>query len=267
MADENTAVTPPVTEGTPPADTNQITPPADQAAAAAAAEATVETTSELVTPPATEVDAVAHEVGDDGAISYEATGDAALDVALTFIGSLGFAGDNPAVIAAANGDFSLLEAQLAVLGDKAAGWQQMVALAKDAYSRSEANIKDQVAKSDAAILAVVQTPENWAAIKTWAAANADPAEKTAINQMIDAGPVQARAAALLLLTGYQKATGTIVNPAQAVNGNASGAAAAATNTRLSAREYSEKVADLHRKLGSRMEGSQEYADLRRRLAR
>lgn len=235
--------------------------PADQEGAPAAPEAN------LVAPPDTKVDNVPSETGEDGSVVYEQTGDAALDVALGFIGGLGIAGDDPAVVQAANGDFSLLEAKLATLGDKAAGWQQMINLAKDAYERAQKNFAAHVEATNKAVLSVVESADNWNAIKSWAGANATPEEKAAINQMIDAGPVQARAAAALLLNAYRKATGTAINPASPVRPNASGEAASDNGGRLNARDYSIAVAELHRKLGSRMEGSPEYRALRQRLAR
>jgi hypothetical protein len=213
-----------------------------------------------------EVAEVPGETAEDGTVSFEPTGDTALDVALDFIGNLGISGQDPALVAAANGNFALLEAKLAVLGDKAAGWQQMIALAKDAYSRSQTAYNDHVAKTDAAILGVVQSADNWAAIKNWAAANGTPEEKAEINRMIDAGPVQARAAATLLLEAYKKATGTVINPASAAR-NASGESPADGNGKLNSRDYAAAVRQLHLKLGSRMESSQEYAALQRRLAR
>lgn len=234
--------------------------PADPNAAPAAP------VSALVTPPAVQVENVESETADDGSISYQPTGDAALDVALSFIGGVGIAGDDPSVIAAANGDFALLEAKLAVLGDKAAGWQQMLNLAKDAYARAQVNFKAHVEKTDNAILSVVQSAENWNAIKAWAAKNADPAEKAEINKMIDAGPIQARAAATLLLNAYKAATGTVVNPSNPAS-NASGQSVAASNGKLAPGDYTTAVADLHRKLGNRMESSPEYAALRSRLTR
>lgn len=235
--------------------------PADPAAAPAAPAAP------LVEPPKVEVDQVASEDLGDGTVAYQPTGDAALDVALGFIGNLGIDGTDPAVVAAANGEFALLEAKLATLGDKAQGWQQMVNLAKDAYQRAQVRFKDHVEKTDKAILGVVQSADNWNAIKAWAASNATPEEKAAVNAMIDAGPVQARAAATLLLNAYRKATGTVINPASPTRTNASGEAPTDNGGKLSPREYSQAVADLHRKLGSRMESSPEYRALRQRLAR
>lgn len=261
MADENMNAP----AGTPPAGTEQptnipaapVTPPVGDPPA-------TEEPAGLTTPPE-QPNILEDKVGEDGVVEYEPTGNAALDVSLTFFGSLGIAAADPAMVQATKGDFSLLEAKLATMGDKAQGWQQMVALAKQVHSESTKAAAEQAQKTDAAILAVVQSKENWSAIVAWAAKNADPAEKAEINRMIDAGPVQARAAATLLLEAYKKATGTAITPRDPA-GNASGVSEVSGQP-LNAREYATAVASLHRKLGSRMEGSAEYRALQRRLVR
>lgn len=258
MADE-TNIPAGVPEGTAPAPVEQVqTPPAQTEQPAAPVSA-------LVTPPEAPTNALNSEVTEDGSVEYEQTGIPALDVSLTFFGSLGIAGDDTAMAAAAKGNFALLEAKLATMGDKAQGWQQMVALAKSAYTDSVSKMAEASKKTDAAILSVVQSADNWNAIKAWAAKNADPAEKAEINRMIDAGPVQARAAATLLLEAYKKAPGNSINPPSPL-GNASPAAEISGGL-LSPREYAQEVATLHRKLGTRMESSPEYRALQRRLAR
>lgn len=268
MADENTAVAPQGDGSNPfappaaaPVVQEQAPPAQEQVPAQEAPK------SELVTPPETTVDKVDSEPFEDGRVEYTPTGDAGLDVALTFIGNLGIAGTDPAVVQAANGNFSLLEAKLATMGDKARGWQQMMALAKDAYGRANEKYKAHIEGVDKAIMAVAGSADNWNAIKVWAAENATPEEKAEINRMIDAGPVQARAAATLLLGAYEKAKGTVKNPVNALRKNAGGESPTSENTRLSPRDYSAEVRKLHNKLGTRMETSPEYAELKRRIAR
>lgn len=275
MADENTAV-PAGQEAnpfTPPAGDSGIpanVAPTQEAAAPAANEQApageAPAKSELVTPPDTKVEKVDSQLGDDGvSIEYAPTGDAGLDVALGFIGGLGIAGNDPAVVAAANGDFTFLKAKLATM-DNARGWQQMIALAEDAYGRAKERFNSHVAEVDKAILGVAGSAENWQAIKAWAAANATPEEKKQINAMIDAGPVQARAAATLLRDTYARAIGTTVNPANALRKNASGESPTTESKRLSRQEYAAEVRKLSNTLGTRMESSPEYAALKRRVA-
>lgn len=262
MADENIpapAGEPVQTPASTPAPAPAPTEPVNQAPAPAPE-------GELVTPPEPTTSVLDNAVvADDGTVEYEPTGDAALDVALSFIGNLGIAGNDPAMQAAAVGNFALLEAKLATLGDKAQGWQQMIALAKQAQAASAAKVAEQVAQTDKAILSVVQSADNWKAITTWAAKTATPEEKAEINRMIDGGPVQARAAATLLLEAYRKATGTAINPPNPAR--SASPAADTSGGPLSPREYATAVAALHRKLGTRMESSQEYRALQARLAR
>lgn len=213
---------------------------------------------------ANKVDQVAGEADGD-TFSYTATGDAGLDVALEFIGKLGFGGTDPVVVAAANGDFTQLEAKLAALGPKAAGWERMIQLGKDAFSRAkEAGDKADRAKTSA-IISVVGSQENWQAISAWTAKNASPEEKKEFNQLIELGPVGARAAATLLLATYQKANGTTVHPAAVTRNGASGEQAQDRSGPLTGKEYSAAVRDLRTKLGPDFERSQEYRTLQARL--
>ncbi len=224
-------------------------------------------TEGTITPPAPELPTLQSEQEDgETTFEYSPTGNAGLDVALAFVGSLGFGGETPAMQAAATGDFSILEAQLAALGDKAKGWERMVTLAKDAFEQSKSAAAAKASASEQAILSVVGGTEEWDAIKQWAAKNATPEEKAEINRLVDGGPVSARAAATLLRDTYRKATGTVVLPKNAAP-NAGNTPAAADNSRLSRAEYGKEVRALYAKLGSRMEGSQEYAALQKRLAR
>lgn len=220
------------------------------------------TPEQLITPPEPVATVLDSTTDADGAIEYEPTGDPGLDVALSYLGTLGFAGSDPAMQNAAKGDFALLEAKLAVMGEKAVGWERMIALAKQSYSNSETQRTEVVRKTEAAIVSVVGTVDQWKTIVQWAAENADPAEKKEINAMIDAGPVQARAAASLLLSAYSKASGTTVNPAPVAK-DAAGSSVTAQGP-LNYKDYATAVRELHGKLGNRMEGSQEYADLQRR---
>ena len=222
--------------------------------------------TETIIPPEPVIENIESSTDDQGIVEYEPSGNPALDVTLSFIGSLGITGDDPAMQAAAKGDFSILEAKLATMGDKARGWQQMVELGKSVYKEAENRRAEQSSRTDAAILSVVQTPENWNEIKTWAAKNATPEEKAELNRMVDAGPVQARAAATLLLEAYRKSTGTAVNPRSPLNPSASPAAAVEQGP-MTPREYSLAVAKLRTELGTRMESSPQYRALRARLAR
>jgi hypothetical protein len=187
-----------------------------------------------------------------------------LDVALGFVGKLGIGMDHPAMQATATGDFSLIKAHLATMGDKATGWEQMVALAEQAHTRTEDAKTATAAKVASAVHAVAGGAENWATVKTWASANADASEKAQINAMFDAGPVQARAAAMMLVDAYSKAGGTVVTPASAT-ANPSGGTASTSNAPLNAKDYATAVRVLAAKVGSsNLSTSPEYAQLGQR---
>jgi hypothetical protein len=200
------------------------------------------------------------------AISFEPTGDSGLDVALSFVGALGIAGDHPAMVAAGDGNFDLISAHLAAMGDKARGYQQYIQLAKDAHGRITAAATAEAEKVTAAVHAIAGGATEWGLILAHAAANGSPEEKAQLNELFDSGMMGARAAAKLLTDTYRAAKGTVVNPASATRGQ-SGNVADTTNGPLSNREYHAAVQALHRQLGNRMDASPEYAALRARRTR
>jgi len=203
----------------------------------------------------------------DAPIEYEPTGYPGLDVALGFVGKLGIGLDHPAMQATSTGDFSLIKAHLATMGDKAQGWEQMVALAEEAYQQNETKKTETAQKVSAAVISVAGSPEAWNEMKAWAQANADQAEKDAINAMFDAGPIQARMAAMYIAEAYRKAPGNTVKPNSALRQTAGAGQAVNSNAPLTPGEYAAAVRDLRGKLGNRMDASPEYAALRARLRR
>jgi hypothetical protein len=200
-----------------------------------------------------------------GAVSFEKTGDAGLDVALDFIGRAGFTANHPAVQAAAQGEFSLLAAALAEKG--VTGWEQHLNLAKEAQGRfAEQEKAKSAAIYDACLHAAGGDEKVWAETLEWASANAEPAEKEAINTALASGGVLAEAVSQWLVNSYRGAPGVTISPqASAVNAAVvAGAGAAAGNGPLSPAEYAREVAKI-RQQGS-IEGSREYAALQARRA-
>ncbi|RPA31523.1 hypothetical protein EGC79_20520, partial [Shewanella vesiculosa] len=96
----------------------------------------------------------------DTPVAFEPTGDVGLDMALEFLGKQGFGLQHPAMVAAGNGDFTVLEALLAQ--KNAQGWQQMVALGKAGYERTQNAQKEAVSKTLATVEAVAGSKEEWA---------------------------------------------------------------------------------------------------------
>ena len=228
--------------------------PAAPAAPAPAAPATPEPAPAPASPVAE--DAIVAEAG------FETTDDPGLNLAIKFVAARGIKADDPAVQAVRTGDFSLLKAKLASMGDKAAGWQEHIALAEKAYEAQVAKADALAAETERAVYSLVGGADNWAAIAEWAGKVATPAEKEQINAALAAGGVQAKAAAQYLLSTYQRAGQVLAkDPAPAVKDTAA-PGGQGTGGALSAREYADAVARLSAKYGGRdVSGLPEYARL------
>ena len=195
-------------------------------------------------------------------IAYEPTNDPALDMTLEFIGNLGFGPEDPAMAAAMDGNFSLLEAKLAAMGDKAKGWEKFIALGKSAYESVQAKSKAESEKTAAAIYNIVGGEANWKAIKEWAGKNAEPEEQAVVNAAFKAGGMQAKAMAHYLATLYDGASGVNKTGRAAVTDAAN--SGSPTSTALSPRAYTQEVEKLRKSMGGRFEGSREYQQLQAR---
>lgn len=200
----------------------------------------------------------------DGAVTYTPTGDAAMDVALGFIGKLGIGPDTPEMVEAAKGNFAFLEAKLASLGDKAVGWQQFVALGKQSFEAATAKAKASDAAITEAVNQAVGGPEVLNSILSWAAQAASPEEKKHFNEQLRSNPLAARLAASELMRLYQNAGGTVVNPKPVTKGDTPNSASVPTAP-LTRKEYSQEVDKLSRKLGGNLNNSPEYAALNARF--
>ena len=237
-----------------------VTPPVVAAPVVEAVVAPV-VLEETVVPPVVEQKAPVADAA--GIVTYEPTGDPGMDMALEFAGNLGIGMDHPAMVATGTGDWSLLEAHLATLGDKAKGFERMVALAKDADGRLTKGREDTAAKITAAIGGVLGDTQ--ADVMAWASAEASPEEKGEINAMLRGSPVQARAAAMLLQALYNKAGGTTITPKSAI-GDASGTTPSQGDTsRLTRQQFAEMAGKLNRVHGASYQSTSEYAALSRRL--
>lgn len=242
-----------IPESTTPPATPVVTPPVAPVTAPAS-------------PAALNIDLPAVPAPSNEQFEYTPTGDAGLDVALDFVGAQGFGPAHPAIVAAQGGDFTVLEAALKERGDKAKGYERIIALAKQSFESG----KNKRAETEASTRKVVHEAAggeaNWVAIQAWAAANADPAERTQINAALAAGGLTAQFAVQGLAALYAKSPKTNP-PASAVKAGA-GAAPAATG-QLTSREYASEVQKLRNTLGTKLESSVEYKTLvsRRSAAR
>lgn len=252
----NTPATPPlgIDPNTPP-----VTPPATPPAGDG-------------TPPALDIgDPTKPEEGTPPASSevefeYAPTGDAGLDLALEFVGKLGYGPQHEAIVAAQKGDFSVLEAALKAQGDKAKGYDRFLTLAKQSFERGTEKAKSAEAETRKVVYEAAGGEKAWNDIQAWAAANADPEEKEQINAMLKAGGLQARLAVQGLAQLYNAQLQT-KPPAAALKPGASTTPASAGA--LTAAEYAREVQSLRAKLGASFDTSPDYAALqaRRRASR
>lgn len=239
-------------------------PVAASPAPAPAAPLNIDAAPAPATPPAAPPAAAptpAPAAGAPATVEYEPTGDPAFDLFLGFVGKQGYGPESAAIKAAEAGDFSLLKAELALKGDKAQGWEQLVALGERTYTAKLAETKAK-AEADAKTVAdAVGGAENWAKVQAWAVANAEPAERAQVNAALQAGGIAAKAMAVYLNQLYQGTN----PPKQGANALPQGGTpGAAGGNALSPNEYAREVSALHVKLRGRIDGSPEYAALQAR---
>lgn len=202
------------------------------------------------------------------AIQYEETGDAKLDLALGFFGRQGLDPEHSAIKAAVDGDFSLLEAELAAKG--AQGWQQYVALAKEAH----ANVTQQAKDADTAVTAAVASTleqfgysnEQWGEAIEWVRKEAAD-EVPEINRILASGPLGAKAITAYILQNHREASGTEYTPQlKGVKDEqgANGPAERAPVTPISKSDFAREAEKLSRSFGPDYMSTPEYKQLRQR---
>ena len=196
--------------------------------------------------------------------TYDPTGDAGLDYALNFVGKLGYGDTHPAIIAAQQGDFSLIRAELATKG--VAGGDAVLALAEQAYSRFAAEDAKKSEELASFAAQAAGSAENWAVVRAWAAQEATPQEKAQVNAALSQGGLVAQGVIGQLVSLYQQKH-TLPKDAAAVAKPGEAGTAAPSNEPMTAKAYAQAVEALRQKLGNRTEGSPEYSALQsQRLA-
>jgi len=218
-------------------------------------------------PPKTEPEKPDAKADDSGEIVYEQTGDPKLDLALGFFGKNGLDAEHPAIQAAAAGDFGLLEAHLASKNQP--GWQQYVALAKEAQANG-------VAKAEASEKAVTDAvsgtlekhgvaPEQWGEIVEWTRTNATEEERVELNGLI-ATPLGAKAVTAYLIGLHREASGTEYAPkVTAVKEEAAARPASETSQEPISRAEFSRQAEQLAKRDPNYQQSAAYQALRRRV--
>jgi hypothetical protein len=232
----------------------------------AAVNPTQDNPGQLIVEPKSKVDEAAaaakaaaegeQKSGDTPVYEFEPTGDPGLDLALDFVGKLGIDETNPAFAAAINGDFSLLDALLSSMGDKAKGYEKFIALAEKAYKESQAADLASKQAIATAVHNVVGGEAQWTAIQEWARTQATPEEKQQLN-------------AMLIAAQYEKAGGVVSNPTSATSRyGASANGSPAPQAPLTRREAVAKSNELARRIGSHnLENSPEYKAIWSRVGR
>lgn len=186
------------------------TPEAAAAALAAATAAAEKTALEVSALPSAEEQAALAAAEalkapkDDKieAVVYNPTGDTGLDMTLKFIGDLGYRPEHPAMAAAIEGDFSLLEAELAAKGVK--GYEAYIKLGQKAYAEVSTKTKERMAKDKVAIETIAGGEAQWKQVSAWAADNADDAEKATLKAQLSKGGLEAQMAATWLVGAFNK---------------------------------------------------------------
>lgn len=200
---------------------------------------------------------------DDPAVVYNATGDTGLDLALQFIGDLGFGPKHPAVQAATTGDLTKLETILKGMGDRAKGYDRYMAVAKASFTQAAGKQAEANKASEAAVISAVGSEAVWTDVVQWAQKNADPSELPQINAALNGGALQAKAMATTLFNAYQ-ASGAAKAKPSLKEGAGSGGVPTGSDA-LSPQQFRRAVADLTHKIGAaKVDGSPEYQALARR---
>lgn len=200
--------------------------------------------------------------GEPQEIKFEPTGDPGLDLTLGFLGRLGFDIDHPAMAAAGNGDFGLLKAELALLGDKARGWEQVLAVGEAAYTKKQEAFKEKAAKDAAAMAEAAGGVDQWNKVKEWAGKNAEPEERTQINAALKQGGMVGQAMAAFLATQWAQAGNVTDRGRSAVNENAG--IAGGQPSSVSPADYAKGINELKKQYGHQFTNTTEYQELQAR---
>lgn len=202
--------------------------------AAPAAQAATATPAEPTAPSTAPVDY-------SGVISEYAEGKPALAVALGFLGECGIDHTGQAFELAKGGDFTLLEAELAKLGK--AGTAEMVAILKQEVEANDKAAQEHAAKTEQTLNDILGESKD--VILEWARSGATEQEKSAINEMLDAGGFYAHCAAVALREAYQNSNNTVPAKNPVTSSSASQGAA----TALTARDFAAECEKLSRANG------------------
>lgn len=205
------------------------------------------------------------EEGVEVSYEYTPTGDAGLDLALDFVGRLGFSASHPAMLAAQKGDFTELDKALAAQGDKAKGYKNYLAVAQNSYKQAAAKVEASKSATLATVHDAVGGKESWDKVAAFVSQHATDDERSQIDAAFRAGGLQAKAMASNLNQLYQNSLGQQAKGKSAASPDkAGGGASAAAGGALSPREYAAEMDRLSKATRGNPESHAEYASLRAR---
>ena len=199
---------------------------------------------------------------------YTPTGDAGLDLALEFVGNLGFAASHPAMQAAQKGEFGELKSALAAMGDKAKGYERFIAVAENSHKSAIAKAKESQAATVQLVEAAVGGADTWKEVAAFVSQHADENERADIEKAFAAGGTQAKSMAIYLHNCYQNSLGAAQKGKPAANPDkAGGGKAASSNAPLDPRAYAKEMDRMNKETRGSPESHPDYAGLRARALR
>ncbi|AZF88096.1 head scaffolding protein [Pectobacterium phage Arno160] len=211
-----------------------------------------------ITEPPVKSPGAVEDNGMQAYIDQHQTDNPALSLALGFLRDAGISPTDPAFTKAeVDGDFTLLKAMLAT--KSLPGTEAMVAILEKTVADHHAAAEAQEAKTTELVGSILG--ENKDTILDWVRENAETDEKEGINELLSAGGIYARAAAVLMRDAYVSAGQTVAAKSAVSKGQVS---AAGDSTPLSARDYAQKVQELSKELRGDPRNSPQYAQLTRR---
>lgn len=188
-------------------------------------------------------------------VEYAPTGDAALDIALEYIGQQGLGPDSEEVKLATSGDFTKLRAKLGPGGEK------FVKLAEQAHAAKVSADKAKDAEILSTVHAAAGGEQTWNAVLAWAGKEATPEQRTEINRVINLGGLAAASLASQLTQEYHRKAPKVGKSAVPSDAPSSKGEPQGTMTRA---DYMKALTSLRGKVGANFEASPQYRELNAR---
>jgi hypothetical protein len=196
-------------------------------------------------------------------VTFAPTGSPGLDLGLDFIGRVGIGMDTPEMQEASKGNFAPVTALLKSMGERATGYEKVLAVVTAAYQEQQVVAQERAKKDLDGIHGAVGGKDVWDAVSKWAGTEATEQEKVHVNTALAAGGFLAAIVAKGLSDMYSKATGGSETQDTVLAVGAVGKTQDFGS--LSLTDYTKSVEKLYKELGDGMEKSPQYRALRARL--